>query len=135
MRRAVALHPTDYNYGNLAAKQAFHYSLFQWLPYFGSNTVPLDRSIAYPIRSGHAMNVVLGYDLRRKDLDYALLRKLAGSGGGRALLLWRLLSPDALQPREDHWLPGSSIGPSRATASLRHSVAAKKRRSRPTSCV
>jgi alpha-galactosidase len=31
----------------------------------------------YACRSGHAMNVVLGYDLRRKDLDYPLLRKLA----------------------------------------------------------
>ncbi len=31
---------------------------------------------AYAIRSGHAMNVVLGYDLRRKDPDYDLLRKL-----------------------------------------------------------
>jgi alpha-galactosidase len=77
MRRAIALHPTDYNYGDLTAKQAFHSSLFQWLPCFGSNTVPVDTVSAYAIRSGHAMNVVLGYDLRRKDLDYPLLRKLA----------------------------------------------------------
>ena len=76
MRRAIALHPTDYNYGDLTSKQAFHLSLFQWLPFFGSNTVPVDTVNAYAIRSGHAMNVVLGYDLRRKDLDYALLRKL-----------------------------------------------------------
>ena len=39
MRRAVPLHPTDYNYGHLAAKQAFHRSLFQWIPFFGS-TLP-----------------------------------------------------------------------------------------------
>jgi alpha-galactosidase len=77
MRRAIALHPTDYNYGDLTSKQAFHSSLFQWLPCFGSNTVPVDTVSAYAIRSGHAMNVVLGYDLRRKDLDYALLRKLS----------------------------------------------------------
>ncbi len=77
MRRAVPLHPTDYNYGHLAAKQAFHQSLFAWIPYFGSNTVPVDTVDAYTIRSGHAMSVVLGYDLRRKDLDYPLLRKLA----------------------------------------------------------
>jgi alpha-galactosidase len=76
MRRAVALHPTDYNYSHLAAKQAFHHSLFQWLPYFGSNTLPIDSVDAYAIRSGHAMSVVLGYDLRRTDLDCALLRKL-----------------------------------------------------------
>jgi alpha-galactosidase len=77
MRRAVPLHPTDYNYVHLAAKQAFHQSLFAWIPYFGSNTVPVDTVDAYGIRSGHAMSVVLGYDLRRKDLDYPLLRKLA----------------------------------------------------------
>jgi alpha-galactosidase len=77
MRRAIALHPTDYNYGDLTAKQAFHASLFAWLPCFGSNTVPVDTVSAYAYRSGHAMNMVLGYDLRRKDLDYALLRKLA----------------------------------------------------------
>ena len=49
MRRAIALHPTDYNYGHLAAKQAFHSSLFQWLPCFGSNTVPVDTVNAYRI--------------------------------------------------------------------------------------
>ncbi len=76
LRRAVPLHPTDYNYGHLAAKQAFHQCLFQWIPYFGSNTVPVDTVDAYGIRSGHALSVVLGYDLRRKDLDYPLLRKL-----------------------------------------------------------
>jgi hypothetical protein len=76
MRRAVALHPTDYNYSHLAPKQAFHQSLFRWLPYFGSNTLPIDSVDAYAIRSGHAMSVVLGYDLRRKDLDCELLRKL-----------------------------------------------------------
>ena len=77
MRRAVALHPTDYNYGDLAAKQAFHHSLFQWIPYYGSNTVPVDTVDPYAIRSGHALGTVFGYDMRRKDLDYALLRKLA----------------------------------------------------------
>jgi alpha-galactosidase len=77
MRRAIALHPTDYNYGDLPTKQAFHYSLFQWLPDFGSNTVPVDTVDAYAYRSGHAMNVVLGYDLRRQDLDYDRLRALA----------------------------------------------------------
>lgn len=76
LRRAVPLHPTDYNYGHLAAKQAFHQSLFAWVPYFGSNTIPTDSVDAYAIRSGHALSVVLGYDFRRKDLDYGLLRKL-----------------------------------------------------------
>jgi len=77
MRRAVPLHPTDYNYAHLAVKQAFHHSLFKWIPYFGSNTLPVDTVDAYAIRSGRALSVVLGYDLRRGDLDYDLLRKLA----------------------------------------------------------
>ncbi len=58
-------------------KQVFHHSLFQWLPYYGSNTVPIDSVDPYAVRSGHAMGVVLGYDMRRKDLDYALLRERA----------------------------------------------------------
>ena len=76
MRRAVPLHPTDFNYAHLAAKQAFHQSLFEWIPYFGSNTVPVGKVDPYAIRSGYAMSVVLGYDLRRKDLNCAALRKL-----------------------------------------------------------
>ncbi len=76
MRRAMALHPTDYNYAHLAVKQAFHQSLLQWIPYFGSNTIPVDRVDPYTIRSGYSLGTVLCYDMRRKDLDYALLRKL-----------------------------------------------------------
>ncbi|MGA2618840.1 MAG: alpha-galactosidase [Thermoguttaceae bacterium] len=77
MRRAVPLHPTDYNYADLAVKQAYHSSLCQWIPYFGSNTVPVGTVDPYAIRSGYGMSTVLGYDLRNKDLNYDLLRKLA----------------------------------------------------------
>ena len=77
MRRAIPLHPTDYNYGDLPAKQAYHYSLCQWIPCYGSNTVPVGTVDAYAFRSGHACNIVLGYEMRSKDLDYALLRRLA----------------------------------------------------------
>ncbi len=77
MRRAVPLHPTDYNYGDLTAKQAFHHSLFQWIPFYGSNTVPMESVDPYAIGSGLAMGVVFGYEMRREDLDYGLLKKLA----------------------------------------------------------
>ena len=77
MRRAVALHPTDYNYADLVAKQAFHHSLSQWIPYYGSNTVPVGTVDPYGIRSGYSLGTVLGYDMRRTDLDYGLLGKLA----------------------------------------------------------
>jgi alpha-galactosidase len=76
MRRAVPLHPTDYNYGHLAVKQAFHRALIQWIPYFGSNVVPADTVQSYAFRSGHGTSLVIGFDLRRADLDYALLRRL-----------------------------------------------------------
>jgi len=77
MRRAVPLHPTDYNYDDLTTKQAFHYSLYQWIPFFGSNTCPMDRPDPYAIRSGQSMSTTLGYDMRRTDFDFALLRKLS----------------------------------------------------------
>ncbi len=76
MRRAVPLHPTDYNYGDLTAKQAFHHSLYQWIPYFGSNTVPMENPDPYAIRSGQSLSTTFGYDMRRNDFDYAQLRKL-----------------------------------------------------------
>jgi len=77
MRRAVPLHPTDYNYADLTVKQAFHHSLYQWIPYFGSNTVPMDSPDAYVIRSGQSLGTTFGYDMRRKDLDYERLRQLS----------------------------------------------------------
>lgn len=36
MRRAVALHPTDYGYGEHPVKQAFQKTFFEWTPYFRS---------------------------------------------------------------------------------------------------
>ncbi len=77
LRRAVALHPTDYDYGDLTTKQAFHVSLFQWVPYFGSIVLPMDRPDPYAIRSSQGLGTVFVYDLRRKDFDYARLRELA----------------------------------------------------------
>ncbi|HQH73638.1 MAG TPA: GH36 C-terminal domain-containing protein, partial [bacterium] len=85
MRRAVALHPTDYNYANLTVKQAFHASLVQWIPYFASNTLPIETIDTYAFRSGHAMGVVLGYDMRRQNLDYDRLRQLVDE--------WRKIAP------------------------------------------
>jgi alpha-galactosidase len=77
MRRAIPLHPTDYHYADLPAKQAYHYSLCQWIPCYGSNTVPIDPVSAQAFRSGHGWSQTLGYDMRRGDLDYGLLRRLA----------------------------------------------------------
>ncbi len=51
LRRALPLHKTDYNYGDLATKHGFHHTLFQWLPFFGSMNWPGDQSDVYYQRS------------------------------------------------------------------------------------
>ena len=38
MRRSVALHPTDYNYNDMPAKQQGSYGLASWFPFAGANT-------------------------------------------------------------------------------------------------
>ena len=38
MRRAVSLHPTDYNYNDMAAKHIGTYGLAEWFPFMGANT-------------------------------------------------------------------------------------------------
>jgi len=76
MRRSVPLHKTDYNYSDLPVKQAFHHTLSLWLPYYGAPVLPVEQVDAYAFRSAFAPMTAVGYDLRRKDLDYALLRKL-----------------------------------------------------------
>ena len=76
LRRSVPLHKSDMEYPNLTAKQTQLYGLAFWEPYFGAPVYPADRVDVYGFRSGIAPMTGLGYDSRRKDLDYALLRKL-----------------------------------------------------------
>lgn len=76
LRRSVPLHKSDMEYPNLTAKQTQFYGLAFWEPFFGAPVYPADRVDVYGFRSGIAMLTGLGYDSRRKDLDYALLRKL-----------------------------------------------------------
>ena len=76
LRRSVPLHKSDMEYPNLTSKQTQFYGLAFWEPYFGAPVYPADRVDVYGFRSGIAMLTGLGYDSRRKDLDFALLRKL-----------------------------------------------------------
>jgi alpha-galactosidase len=76
LRRSVPLHKSDMEYPNLTSKQTQFYGLAFWEPYFGAPVYPADRVDVYGFRSGISMLTGLGYDSRRKDLDYALLRKL-----------------------------------------------------------
>lgn len=56
MRRSLPLHKTDYNYGDLTRKQGFHYTLFQWFPFFGSMDWPADQSDIYYQRSSFLLS-------------------------------------------------------------------------------
>ena len=76
LRRSVPLHKSDMEYGNLTSKQTQFYGLAFWEPYFGAPVYPADRVDVYGFRSGLSLMTGLGYDSRRQDLDYALLRKL-----------------------------------------------------------
>jgi alpha-galactosidase len=76
LRRSVPLHKSDMEYGNLTSKQTQFYGLAFWEPFFGAPVYPADRVDVYGFRSGISMLTGLGYDSRRQDLDYALLRKL-----------------------------------------------------------
>jgi alpha-galactosidase len=76
LRRTVILHPTDYKYNDSATKQAFHQTLFQWIPFYGANSGFQETINPYAFRSSHTLSIMLAYDMRRTDLDYELLKKL-----------------------------------------------------------
>ncbi len=89
MRRSVPLWRSDYN--NVAyvvfnyriaprhhlAKtlQNHTYGLSRWLPYFG--TAARDDDL-YIFRSGMCPAIVSAWDVRRNDIDFALLRRMTG---------------------------------------------------------
>jgi alpha-galactosidase len=83
MRRAVPLHKSDMNYGDLEAKHTQFYGLALWHPYFATGTGRLD---AYAARTAFAPLLGLGYDVRRDDVDFALMRKFVGE--------WREVAPN-----------------------------------------
>jgi alpha-galactosidase len=63
-------------YANLTSKQTQFYGLAFWEPYFGAPAYPSERVEVYGFRTGISMMTWIGYDTRRQDVDYALLRKL-----------------------------------------------------------
>jgi len=105
LRRSVPLHKTDYNYADLPVKQAFHHSLFSWIPFFGAPVVPNQRVDTYTFRSATCPCTVIGFDMRRGDLDYALLRKLTQQWREIAGYYFSDYYPLLPYSREDHtWL-------------------------------
>ncbi len=93
MRRAVPLWRSDYAFEPIG-HQCMTYGLSMWLPFHGTGTVAHAEAGYYgagksPVEpyafwSNAAPSLVLAMDLRERDLDYDLLRKLVDQ--------WRLVS-------------------------------------------
>jgi alpha-galactosidase len=71
LRRAVPLWRSDYAY-ETTGMQNITYGMSLWIPYFGTGTNAFDW---YSFRSQMAPAISTIWDLRRKDLDYNLLRR------------------------------------------------------------
>ncbi len=72
MRRAVPLLRSDYIFEPIG-QQGHTYGLAQWLPYFGTGEIAIDP---YIFRSCICAGNIPCWDMRKKDLNYDLLRKL-----------------------------------------------------------
>ena len=73
MRRAVALHPTDYSYNDLTAKQIGTYGLASWFPFAGANTGVggyVTYTNKYIIRSAYRQALILQYDVNVLSQEY-----------------------------------------------------------------
>lgn len=73
MRLSVPLHKTDYNYADLPAKQAFHHSLYAWIPYIGCGVVP-DES-AYAFRTAMTPAMITGFNMIDGTVDFDKVRR------------------------------------------------------------
>ena len=85
LRRSVPLHYTDYGYGDVPVKLAFHNTMFEWIPYFKEWTHSWDigghdrfshRIDSYSYHCGLAPMLYPALDIRRGDYDYALAVKM-----------------------------------------------------------
>jgi alpha-galactosidase len=76
LRRSVPLHKSDHDYRDHAARQCQAYGIAFWVPFHGAPVCRIDQIDAYASRSVVGLMVGLGFDARRTDLDYPLLRKL-----------------------------------------------------------
>ena len=81
MRRGVPLSKSDLT-GEPTTVQNQLYGLAFWLPYFGGGVEDQDE---YLFRSSMAPWTAVGYDTRKRDLDYGVIR--------RHIQLWRQVAP------------------------------------------
>ncbi len=84
LRRAVPLLRSDYLF-EPTGQQCHTYGISFWYPYHGTGTLigasqifgsKIESDVVYAFRSHMAPSVTACWDLRRKDLNYDLLRKL-----------------------------------------------------------
>jgi alpha-galactosidase len=75
LRRALPLHKTDYNYGDLATKHGFHHTLFQWMPFFGSMNWPGDQGDVYYQRSSLLMSFHGSENVFEDSFDFRILKE------------------------------------------------------------
>jgi alpha-galactosidase len=72
LRRSVPLLRSDYIFEPIG-QQGHTYGLAQWLPFFGTGAVTIDP---YIYRSCWCVSDTICFDMRKKDLNYELARKL-----------------------------------------------------------
>ena len=85
LRRSLPLHKSDHDYRDHAARQSQAYGIAFWIPFHGAPVCKIDQVDTYAFRSAVGLMVGLGFDVRRDDLDYELLRKLT--------IEWRRIAP------------------------------------------
>ncbi len=81
MRRAIPLLRSDYVYEPIG-QHGHTYGLAMWLPFYGTGHTAIDL---YLLRSVYCPGFTLGQDMRDKNLDYDLLRKIFNE--------WKTISP------------------------------------------
>jgi alpha-galactosidase len=74
MRRAIPLWRTDYMTREPIGSQCCTYGISMWLPFSGCGVADVDT---YMFRSNMAPFMNCAFDVRKRDLDYDLLRRLA----------------------------------------------------------
>lgn len=81
LRRSVPLLRSDALFDPVG-EQCHTYGFASWVPYWGTGFIDFDEYIA---RGCYGMNMTLGMDARRKDLDWSLLRRICKE--------WREVAP------------------------------------------
>ncbi len=81
LRRAVPLLRSDYIIEPVG-NQGHTYGIAFWMPYYGTGSGAID---AYMLRSVMCPTFIACFDVRRKDLDYNLIRRVLGQ--------WRQVAP------------------------------------------